>query len=275
MGNLTISIKRFLGNKNTVTIIGVLLGVVVLYVGFKWRVNQAVEPQTVPFAKAEIAGNALITKELVGTIKVSKSMVDQTPGLVTSSSQVIGKYVSFDTKIPEGGLFYSSQLMVAEQRPNYITENIEKCHTLYSLAVDMHSTYANSIMPDDYIDLYMSAISDNGKIILGKLIESIKVRDVRDSNGIPVFSSQASSRVPAELLFVVPNDMFMLLRRADNVTSNSIHIFPVPRGKEYTENHAATQVTSQEIEDFINSKSDLSYSASSSLIDQECLNYQG
>ena len=270
MGNIVISIKRFLGNKNTVTILGVLIGIVVLYVGYNWRVKQAVEPQSVPYAKTAIAGNTLITRDQIGSIKVSKSFVDTTPDLVTSSSQVIGKYVSYDTKIPEGGLFYSSQLMAAEQRPNYITEDIEKCHTLYSLSVNMHTTYANAIMPDDYIDLYMSAVSDEGKVILAKLIESIKVRDVRDSNGKSVFSSQSSSGTPAELIFSVPNDLFLLLTRADRISSNSINIFPVPRNKEYTENASATKVTSTDIEEFINSKSDLSYS-SDSLIDQSCL----
>lgn len=270
MGNVLVGIKRFLGNKNTVTILGVLIGIVVLYVGYNWRVNQAVEPQSIPYAKVELKGNQLIAPEHVGLIKVSKSMVDTTPDLLTSKGQVIGKYVSYDTKIAEGGLFYSSLLMTAEQRPNYITENLEKCHTLYSLPVTLHDTYANSIMRDDYIDLYISARSDEGKVIIAKLIESIQVLDVRDSQGKPVFSSQSTTGIPAELIFSVPNDLFMLLTRADHITSNSIKIFPVPRNKEYTENHSATQVTGQAMIDFINSKSDLSYSDSMSLVDQEC-----
>ena len=271
MGNIGISIKRFLGNKNTVTILGVIIGVIVIYVGYNWRVKQAVEPQSVPFAKVEISGNTLITKEQIGSIKVSKAFVDQSAGLVTSANQIIGKYVSYDTKIPEGGLFYSSQLMAAEQRPNYIVEGVEKCHTLYSLPVDMHSTYANAIMPDDYIDLFMSAMSDDGKVIVAKLIESIKVKDVRDANGIPVFSSQSTTKIPAELIFTVPNDMFLLLTRADSIRTNSIKIFPVLRNREYTENPSATQVASQDIIDLINSKSDLTYN-DSTLVDQSCVN---
>lgn len=259
MGNVGVSIKRFLGNKNTVTIIGVILGIVVMYLGYNWRVKQAVEPQSVPFAKVEINGNTLITKEQVGTIKVSKAFVDQSSGLVTSINQVIGKYVSYDTKIPEGGLFYNSQLMAAEQRPNYITEGVEPGYTLFSLPVDLHKTYANAIMPDDYIDLYMSAMSDSGKVIVAKLIESIKVKDVRDSKGIPVFSSQSTTKIPAELIFVVPNDMYNLLKRASDIRTNSIEIYPVLRGREYTENPSATQVASRELIDLINSKSDLSY----------------
>ena len=273
MGNIGVPIKRFLGNKNTVTILGVVIGIIVLYVGYNWRVNQSVEPQSIPYAKVELKANELITKDQVGTIKVSKSMVDTTPGLLTSLSQVIGKYVSYDSKIPEGGLFYSSQLVAAEQRPNYITENLPKCHTVYSLPVTLHDTYANSIMRDDYIDLYISAVSDEGKVIIAKMIESIQVLDVRDSNGKSVFSSQSETGIPAELIFSVPDSMFLLLTRADHISTNQIKIFPVPRGKEYTENHSATQVASQVIIDFINNKSDLTYAESASLIDKECLDY--
>ena len=270
MNNVIVSIKRFLGNKNTVTILGVLAGIVVLYIGYNWRVKQAVEPVSIPYAKQEIAANTKITKEMIGTIKVSKSFVDTNPELVTASNKIIGKYVSYDTKIPEGSLFYSSELMEEQEMPNYITKDLEKCHTIYVLSVDLHSTYGNAIMPGDYIDLFITAKSDEGKVIVAKLIESIKVRDVRDNKGKSVFSSMSTTQVPAELVFSVPNDMFLLLTRADNVKTNSIKIFPVPRNQEYTENAAATQVASQDIIDLINSKSDLSYSVSTQ-IDLSCL----
>lgn len=50
MGNLLTPFKKFLSNKNTVTIIGVLLGIVVLYIGYTWRVNQSISPKRVPYA---------------------------------------------------------------------------------------------------------------------------------------------------------------------------------------------------------------------------------
>ena len=116
MGNIMISIKRFLGNKNTVTILGVIIGIVVLYFGYNIRVKQAVEPQQIPYAKVEIASNTLITDSMLGMIKVSKSFVDQTPNLVTSKAQLIGKYVSYDTTVAEGGLFYKTEVMTEEQK---------------------------------------------------------------------------------------------------------------------------------------------------------------
>lgn len=255
MGNIMVSIKRFLGNKNTVTIIGVLAGIAVLYIGYNWRVKQAVEPQSVPYAKQEIKANTLITNDMIGSIKVSKSMVDTTGNLVTSNGQVIGKYAAYDTTIPEGSLFYKSQLMTEEQLPNYIVKDIAEGYTVYSLTVNSHLTYANSIMPDDYIDLFFKAVNDDQKIIFTKLIASIKVIAVKDAAGKSVFSSESESGTPAELVFAVPNEMFLLLKKADYISTNSIEIIPVPRNASYSENPGATQVSNQEIVDFINAKS--------------------
>ena len=49
--------------------------------------------------------------------------------------------------------------------------------------------------------------------------------------------------------------MFLLLKKSDYITSNSIAIVPVPRNANYTENPNATQVASDVIIDFILSKS--------------------
>ena len=255
MNNILVGIKRFLGNKNTVTIMGVLAGIAVLYIGYNWRVKQAIEPKSVPYAKQEIAANTLITNDMVGSVKVSKSMVDSTQNLATSNNQVVGKYVAYDSTIPEGSLFYKSQLMTEEQLPNYIVRNIPEGYTVYSLEVNSHLTYANSIMPNDYIDLYFKAMDDENQVIFTKLIESIKVIAVKDSQGKSVFSSESKNSQPAELVFAVPDDMFLLLKKSDYITSNSIAIVPVPRNANYTENPNATQVASDVIIDFILSKS--------------------
>ena len=51
MGNIITTFKRFLSNKNTVTIIGVLLGLIVLYIGYNYRIKTAVSTISVPVAK--------------------------------------------------------------------------------------------------------------------------------------------------------------------------------------------------------------------------------
>ena len=48
MNNVKTAIRRFFTNKNTVTIIGVLLGIVILYVGYNYRINSQINPTSVP-----------------------------------------------------------------------------------------------------------------------------------------------------------------------------------------------------------------------------------
>lgn len=251
MGNIANSLKRFLSNKNTVTIIGVIVGVVVLWMGYNWRVNQAVTPITVPYAKQEITSRTLITNEMVGTIDIPRSMTNTSKNILTSSAQVVGKYVTYGAIIPINSLFYSELLVDEDKMPDSAFADIPDGYTIYSLSVDLHSTYGNSIYPDNYIDLYIKATDEDNKIIFGKMIESIKVLAVKDAQGQHVFESATESRTPSELLFAVPNDMYSLLMKAGYVTSGNIEIIPVPRNASYSANPGETQVSSEYIQEFI------------------------
>ncbi len=255
MGNIVTTIKRFLGNKNTVTIIGVILGILVLYIGYNYRVNQATTPVTVPYAKEEISSRTLITSDMIGYMEVSSSVVNSSPNLITNASQLINNYVAFGTTIPANSLFYNSQILTSDEMPDSAFANIPDGYTIYSLGVNLHTTYGNSIYPGNYIDLYFKGIDDTQKIMFGKLIESIEVLAVKDSNGNHVFETTVESRTPAELLFAVPNDMYDLLMKAGYISGSSIEIIPVPRNASYSANPGDTVVSSDQIRDFILSKS--------------------
>ncbi len=254
MGNIMLKLKRFLGNKNTVTVLCVLAGVGVLLFGYNYRVKQAVQPVNVPYALKRMEPKSKVEAENVGTIKVSGAFVEQTQDLVTSKQYIMSSewYINYDTVIPEGGLFYKSQLVKKEDLPDTAFDDIDEGATIFSLSVDSHSTYGNSIMPGNFIDLYLKATDDNGKVIFGKFIESIKVLSVRDSSGNDVFSDSQSNKTSSELLFAVKDNLFMLLSEASFV--GGIDIVPVPRNAQYrnegdTEN--GTQVSKQELVDFI------------------------
>ena len=51
MGNLTMGIKKFMQNKNTVTVVGVIAAIFVLYFAYTMRVKEAINPVRVPYAK--------------------------------------------------------------------------------------------------------------------------------------------------------------------------------------------------------------------------------
>jgi len=253
MGNLMTNLKRFISNKNTVTILGVLLGVVVLYVGYNYRIKQAIELVSVPYAKEAIPGKTKITSQMISTVKVNRSFVRNNPNLITDINKLIDYYVNYGNPVPEGAFFYASQVVAEKELKDSATNNIPDGYTTFPLSVNLHTTYGNSIYPGNYIDLYLKAIDDTGRLIYGKFIESIEVLAVKDSSGNHVFES-TSAGAPAVLSFAVPNDMYELLMKADLLTTNSIEIIPVPRNATYTANKGETSVKSDYLKNFILSK---------------------
>jgi len=254
MGNVLTSLKRFLSNKNTVTIIGVIAGILVLYIGYNWRVKQATTPIQVPYAKQQLDSRHEITSEDIGYMQVSSEVVKKSPNLIKSANELIGKQVQYGNSIPANGLFYTNQVVDKATSPDYAISNIKDGYTVFNLNVDINSTYGNSIYPGNYIDLYFKGVDDSRRIIFGKLIESIEVLDVRDSQGQHVFETSSESRVPAVLVFAVPDEMFSLLKKAQYISGSSVEIIPVPRNASYSANPGETNVSSVYIRDFILSK---------------------
>ena len=76
MGDLSNNIKKILSNKNTVTVVGIVLIIVVLYFAYNFRVNQATQPISVPYANSLISPGVQITEDMVGTTEITKSMLN-------------------------------------------------------------------------------------------------------------------------------------------------------------------------------------------------------
>lgn len=249
MGNITGSFKRFLSNKNTVTILGVIIGVIVLWGFYNYRLNKAVSPVLVPYAVNPIEAATLIEADDIGYVEVNSKFLSGIE-IVTNSKDLEGKYITVGTSIPAGGLFYKSQVVEKEELPNTVFDNIPKGYTIFSLAVDNQKTYGNSIYPGDRIDLYVKVRDDNARIWWGNFIESIEVLAVRDHSGKNVFDSAEGE--PAALLFAVPDNMFNLLMQASFISE--FEVFPVPRNKEYTSEAGETEIKSDEIKNYILAK---------------------
>lgn len=244
--------KRFVGNRNTVTLLGVVLCIAVLLIGYNYRVNQAINPVAIPYAKQNIPKRTLITSDMVGRIKVSTDFTNNAASLVKNANEVIGKYASYKTNIPKNSLFYTEMLKTEEEMPDYAFSGIEDGYTIYSLDVSMDDTYANSIRAGDYIDLYMSTTdpNDSNKVMYGKLIESIRVKAVKDSNGNNILKTSAKNGQPSELVFSVENEMYELLMLSQFVSA-SIKLEPVIRNQKYTNEANETKVSSEQLQAFI------------------------
>ena len=171
MGNALTNIKRILSNRNTVTILAVLLGVVVLYFAYNMRVKEAIEPVQVPCAKVEINSGTIITEDMIDYVQISKKLIKKSPGIITNESDLIGKRIDDSSSIPVNGLFYTDQL-AENSEVSSIFKDIKDGFTVFTLKVNFNTTYGNSIYPGNYIDLYVEGEDDNGKLIYTKFIES-------------------------------------------------------------------------------------------------------
>lgn len=260
MNNIIVGFKKFLTNKNTVTVVGVLAAIVILYIGYNMRINQAITPITVPYALEEIDPGVQITEDMVGTKEIPQSMSDGT--ILTDTADVIDMYSSADSVIPEGSLFYTRSVVSREQLPGSIILDYPRGYVLYNLDVDMASTYSNSIYPGNYIDIYLKvqnvvdpnnpAASGDDRIMVGKLLENVKVIAVYDSDGNNVFANLDDKTVPAQIIFAVPEEYHILLRKASFLRAYESEIIPVPTAESLEDDPGDVRLSSEDLKNFIN-----------------------
>lgn len=251
MNNLKASMKKLLGNKNTVTILGILLCLVILAIGYNYRINQEVALVEMPYALETIQPRTYITDSMIGTAKFPKSFLKGS--YYTRKENIVGKYSNYNTIIAKGSLIYTDLVSSKEDLPDSAFQDVPEGYTVISYPVDVASTYANSMAPGSYINIYYKSLNDDGEIMFGKFISNIKVLDIKDSSGQHVFENSEETRTPAFMLFAVPEETHLLLRKALYLKEYSVELILVPNTTTLTEEDKV-QVSSDDIEEFINSK---------------------
>jgi len=230
MNNLMVSFKRFLKNKNTVTILGIVIILVLLYVVYNMQINNAVEPMQIPVAKETIQPRTEITSDMVAIIDVPSIAVSD--NVYTYKNGVVGKYTNVNSTIPKGSMFYTGSIVDKKELPDSEFDDVKEGDVVYRLPVNTETTYGNSILPGNTIDIYMKAVEDaTGKVMVGKLVQNVEVLAVKDSQGNHVFDSSSSNRTSASLIFGVPTEIHNLLLKAKYLSSLGVELFPVPQGK--------------------------------------------
>lgn len=249
MGNIQVTLQRFFKNKNTVTILGVIAIMVVLYFGYKAQIDSKVNPVSIPVARETIQPKTLIKSDMVDYVDVAPVVLNE--NVIQYEGDIIGKYTNYNTVVPKGSMFYKETVVSKDELPDSSFVKVKKGEVVYNFPVDMDSTYGNSIFPGNKIDIYMKAEAENGQVMVGKLVENIEVLDVKDSSGLHVFENTEEQRVPAYLIFGVKDEINILLRKASYMYSFSVELFPVPHGGK-VDKSGSTEVSTQYLKDFIN-----------------------
>ena len=247
MNNFLISVKRFLKNKNTVTIICIIIILVILYVVYKGQIDSAVNPVNVPVAAVDIQPRTELKEGMINTISVPT--VALTTDAIRYSSAVVGKYTNINRFIPKGSMFFQSQIVDKSSLPDSAFAEVKEGEIPYQFSVSMDTTYGNSIYPGSKVDIYMKAVDADDKIMVGRLLQDVEVIAVKDSSGKNVFDQESGT--PSYLLFGVPDSIHILLRKCEYLSSYGVSLFPVPHGGT-TESEGEITVDIQYLVDFIN-----------------------
>lgn len=250
--NLNDSLKKFVSNRNTITIIGVVLCIVILYVGYNYRINQVTALSRMPYAGVTIQPNTRITDDMVSYMDVPKSFLKGS--YYESKESIVGKFSKDDVMIAKGSLFYVDMLKDSNVNASAYGD-IKNNYTVISYKVDVASTYANSFMPNEYVDVYMKTLDDNNKILYGKLIANVKVLNIKDSSGNAIFGNTETSSTPAYMLFALPEDFHLLFRKALYLqySSDIVELVFVPNTKDLSEDDTPF-IASKTLKEYIEKK---------------------
>lgn len=261
MGNLILSLKKVIINKNSVTILGLILCIFIIFYSYNKRVSDSIHPITVPYAKTQILSGTQITNKMIGITQVPPSMLEG--DVITSVSDVVDKYSNADTMIPEGSLFYKRAVVSREDLPANIILDYPTGYVLYNMKVNTESTYGNQVYPGNYIDIYLKVETDtlegntnnksaDDKIMVGKLFSHVKVISVLDKDGNAIFKKNNNAGPPAMVIFAVPEEYYILLTKSYYLRSYHSTLLPVPTNESLKENPAELEMTSDNLKTWIN-----------------------
>ena len=264
MNNLAISLKKFFTNKNTVTIIGVVAILVILYFLYTKTIKDKTQEIQVPVAAKTISPQTQITESDVTYVNVAKAA--KPDKVLMNDNEIIGKYTGVGSTIPEGSMFYRDVIVEKEDLPgNWLTlleadESTGGLQIPYYFSVNTTTTFGNSIQPGDYVDFYARTYSDetdkNGanQLMFGKLLSNVKILSVTDGEGKDVFRSTNDISAPAFLNFGLSKDNYELFKKADYLNDVDIEIIVVPHGGAVKEEDLKVNVSSKVLRDFIFTK---------------------
>lgn len=249
----SLSLNKFIKNKNTVTILGVIVCLVILYAGYTIRINAKTALVDVYYANQTIQPKTLITEAMVSKTSVPESFI--LGGYYKNYNDIVGKYSNYNTIIAEGSLFYSDLLIEEENLPDAIFYDVNEGEKIVSFPVTMESTYGNAIMPSNKVDIYVKLIDNNSKVVYGSFYEKVEILGVKDSSGNNVFENTEETRTPAFVYFSLEEAKYLLFSSLQYIqnyyTQYEIEIVLVPNTVEFeAEEATATEVTSDYLYDF-------------------------
>ena len=232
-------------SKSVVTLLAIALCTGILIFAYIKRVDKAIDAVEIPVAVKRLNAREQITEDCIRMVKVARTMI--TSNVITNKTDILEKYVNYNTIIPEGSVFYSSAVVSWDKMPDAPWKNIEEGNTVVSLSFNSNvQAYANSLYPGDKIDLYFEGTIGD-KSVISKLVEGIEILAVKDDSGAHVYKKSPEQKSISALIFSVPEKYHLLIKRANALGT----LIPVPRNSKYSKE---TNITSDYLLKYIKSQ---------------------
>lgn len=243
------SVVRFFKNKNTVTVLGVLLIALILGFGYYYQVQKQVKPISVPVAAVTIPPRTEITSDMITYVEVPEAYISD--NVVRNEQEIISKYSQYNTAIPAGSMFYNETLTQKEMLPNYLLSLLKEGEIGLSFKIGEMEGPKLPIMPGEKIDIYMKVTTEEGSVMFGKFLENLEILAVTDGEGLNVYDVTDGSRTAEYINFGVQEDVFLLLMRAQFL---DVEFLPVQHGEWMNDENLEFMVTTQELIDYIKAR---------------------
>ena len=248
MGNILNALKSMLSNKNTITILGVLIGVVAIYFVYDSQIKSTTDTITVYYVKTNIQANTQLKDDQIDRVAVNKSLTKTYKGLVTNLAQIKDSdgqyfYVNYDHALTAGQLLSKNDLVAASEKLPSKTYNLDDGKKQFDISVNLATTQGNSIAPGNSIDLWIQGVNvdDDDNIIFVKFIENLEVIDVVDSNWLT--TAGKGSEQPKYLITAVDEETWLLLKKSERLQGYKFQFIPVVRDKAYKAEDPTTIVS--------------------------------
>ena len=131
-------------------------------------------------------------------------------------TDIVGKYSNYNTMIAEGSIFYYDLLVEEKNLPDAIFYDVNEGERIVSFPVTTESTYGNSIMPSNKVDVYVK-IMEGDKVVYGEYFEKIEKFNTNYSpERLEILSNRVEKEIGDYLIYIVAEN-------ADDIYKNIVN----------------------------------------------------
>lgn len=194
-----------------------VLSIIISFVLGRLGVINSYKLVSVPFASEKLDSRTLIKNKDIKYAKVPSSLLNE--DILTSESEIIGKYVGSSCFINEGSFFFRDSIEDISNMNDASLLEVDDDEVVYELFVkniDVNAAHINNNM---YVDLYLTI--EKPYIISDLLVSNIKVCGLYNNNYEDIRVDDKRNNLSI-ISLIIKEDMISLLNKAQIIGKLSI-----------------------------------------------------